>query len=189
MAEKNTSFLSNEDALLKLATDKSIDVVIVVAGQPAKLFAEMKPEARQYIKLLRLHEQAPESQAALATYFPATVRAASYPNWLSEDLPTLTTKAFLVTYDYHGGVPQTMLTDLARSMCRNFAGLQSDGHPKWQEVSLTLPPLGKGWSYYGPTERELLRCKTTVAEASSSVAGTRAGACTRDRKVLGLCKP
>jgi uncharacterized protein len=191
MAEKNTSFLNNEDALLKLATDKSIDVVIVVAGQPAKLFADMKPEARQFIKLLRLNEQAPESQAALATYFSAQVRASSYPNWLTEDLPTLTTKAMLVTYDFHGGAPQEMLTQFARSMCRNFANLKSEGHPKWQEVSLTLPPLGKGWNYYGPAERELSRCASTLAQAPSGLSATtraNANACTRDQKVLGLCK-
>ena len=193
MAEKNTSFLNNEDALLKLATDKSIDVVIVVAGQPAKLFAEMKPEARQFIKLLRLNDQAPESQAALATYFAATVRASSYPNWLTEDLPTLTTKAMLVTYDFHGGAPQEMLTQFARSMCQNFAKLKSEGHPKWQEVSLTLPPLGKGWNYYGPAERELSRCPATLAQAPGGLASaartnTSASACTRDQKVLGLCK-
>ena len=32
-------FLSNEDALVKLTGDKSIDVVVVVAGQPAKLLS------------------------------------------------------------------------------------------------------------------------------------------------------
>ena len=32
IAEGNASFLSNEDALLKLTTDKSLDVVVVVAG-------------------------------------------------------------------------------------------------------------------------------------------------------------
>jgi uncharacterized protein len=185
MAEKNASFLSNEEALLKLATDKSIDVAIIVVGQPAKLFADMKPEARQYIKLLRLNDQASESQAALATYFPATVRAASYPNWLTDDVPTLTTKALLVTYDYQSGAPQSMLTQFARSLCRNFTTLQTEGHAKWQEVKLSLPPLGKGWSYYGPAQRELLRCEATLAQAPQP---PRAGACTQDRKVLGLCK-
>jgi uncharacterized protein len=93
MPEKNMTFLDNESALLKLATDNSIDVVVVVAGQPAKLFSEMKSEARQYIKLLKFSDQAPEAQAALTTYFTATIRASSYRNWLTADVPTLTTKA------------------------------------------------------------------------------------------------
>jgi uncharacterized protein len=190
MPEKNMTFLSNEDALLKLATDASIDVAIVVAGQPAKLFADLKPESRQYIKLLGLNEQASESQNALATYFPATVRASSYPTWLAADVPTLTTKALLVTYDYRFGATQEMLTQFARSMCRHFGNLQTDGHAKWQEVKLALPPLGKGWSYYAPTERELLRCKPSVSEmAVSAAGGARPAACAQEKQVLGLCKP
>ena len=51
--EATTSYLSNEDALVKLIGDKSIDVVVVVAGQPAKLLVDMKPEARQLVKLLK----------------------------------------------------------------------------------------------------------------------------------------
>src|SRR5437764_2885107 len=98
--EATTSYLSNEDALVKLIGDKSLDVVVVVAGQPAKLLVDMKPEARQLIKLLKFDPGHPASKAALATYFPATVRAASYPNLLADDVPGLTVKAFLVTYDF-----------------------------------------------------------------------------------------
>ena len=43
---ERVSYLTNEEALVKLAGDKSIDVVVIVAGQPAKLLADMKPEAR-----------------------------------------------------------------------------------------------------------------------------------------------
>ena len=32
--EANASYLSNEDALVKLTTDKSVDVVAVIAGSP-----------------------------------------------------------------------------------------------------------------------------------------------------------
>ena len=48
-----TPLLTNEEALVKLTVDKSLDVVVVVAGQPAKLLVDMKPEARQLIKLLK----------------------------------------------------------------------------------------------------------------------------------------
>jgi len=53
LPEAKATLLSNEDALLKLITDKSVDVVAIVAGQPAKLFTDMKPEVRQFIKMLR----------------------------------------------------------------------------------------------------------------------------------------
>jgi uncharacterized protein len=188
--ENNATFLSNEEALLKLATDKSIDVAIIVAGQPAKLFSELKPESRQYIKLLRLEERAPETQAALAAYFPATVRASSYPNWLEADVRTLTTKAFLVTYDFRSSASQEQLTKFARSLCQNFASLRSEGHAKWKEVELSLPPLGKGWSYYEPTERELRSCRPSGTEAAAvASAGARLPSCPQEKVVLGLCRP
>ncbi|HJW12541.1 MAG TPA: TAXI family TRAP transporter solute-binding subunit, partial [Albitalea sp.] len=40
IAENRVSFMSNEDALVKLIGDKSVDVVVVVAGQPAKLLVD-----------------------------------------------------------------------------------------------------------------------------------------------------
>ena len=53
IADAKASFLSNEDALVKLISSNSLDVVAVIAGQPAKLLVDMKPEARQHIKLLK----------------------------------------------------------------------------------------------------------------------------------------
>ena len=85
--EGSASYLSNEEALVKLIDDKTIDVVVVVAGQPAKLLVDMKPEARQLIKLLKFDPNNAAGKAAFKTYFPATVRAASYPNLLAEDVP------------------------------------------------------------------------------------------------------
>ena len=191
MAEKNTTFLGNEDALLKLATDRSIDVVVVVAGQPAKLFAEMKPEARQYIKLLRLDEAAAPSQSAMQTYFAATIKAASYPNWLTEDVPTLTTKALLVTYGYKSGATQQALTKFARSLCRHFNTLKTEGHAKWQEVNFDMPRLGSGWSYYTATEKALSGCNPggdTLPNDGVVQAATAPATCSQDKKVLGMCR-
>jgi TRAP transporter TAXI family solute receptor len=182
-ADANTSFLSNEDALVKLTGDKSIDVVVVVAGQPAKLLADMKPEARQLIKLLKFDAHQPASQAALKTYFPATIRASSYPNLLSEDIPGITVKAFLVTYDYNLGMTVNHLTRFARSICNNFAKLQAQGHPKWREVELALPELTRGWTYYRPTARELHNCSVQRAQAKAQVK-----ACSQQERILGLCK-
>jgi len=183
LPEANASFLSNEEALVKLTGDKSIDVVVVVAGQPAKLLVDMKPEARQLIKLLKFDPQQPASQAALRTYFPATVRAASYPNLLTQDIPGVAVKAFLVTYDYALGSTVSQLRRFARSLCENFPTLQASGHPKWREVELALPELGQGWSYYPPIERELRNCI-----AGAPKAATRSSSCSQQERILGLCK-
>ena len=183
LPEAQTSFLSNEEALAKLVGDKSIDVVVVVAGQPAKLLVDMKPEARKLIKLLRFEPDNPASAAALKTYFPATVRATSYPNLLSGDLPGIAVKAFLVTYDFRVGPAVSYLTRFARSLCQNFGKLQAEGHPKWREVQAELPELStRGWAYYAPMERELRACFSAMS-APKPVSD-----CTLETKVLGLCK-
>jgi uncharacterized protein len=182
LPEANASYLTNEEALLKLTTDKTIDVVVVVAGQPAKLLADMTPAARGLIKLLKFDASKPESQAALKTYFPVSVRAASYPKLLTEDIPGLAVKAYLVTYDYSLGSTVSSLRKFARSMCDNLTTLQTSGHPKWREVDLTLPALGRGWSYYAPMAKEIQTC------AAKRVVVPPPKACAQQEKILGLCK-
>ena len=184
IAEANASFMSNEDALVKLITDKSIDVVAVVAGQPAKLFVDMKPEARKLIKLLKFDPNQPASQAALKTYVAATVRAASYPNLLQDDVPALAIKAYLVTYDFSLNLTQDYLRRFARSLCQNFPVLQEKGHPKWREVELALPDLGRGWLYYPAAASELRAC--VAAKAKPKAPPPRV--CTQQEQILGLCK-
>jgi TRAP transporter TAXI family solute receptor len=189
--EASTSFLSNEEALVKLTGDRSVDVVVVVAGQPAKLLADMKPEARQLVKLLRFDANNAASKAALDTYVTATVRAGSYPNLLSEDLPGLAVQAYLVTYDFDRDGTIGTMARFARSLCQNFPALQAKGHPKWREVQLAQPPLKAGWSYYPATQRELSRCVAPAPAPAAVAAPARAPtgkACSQQERVLGLCR-
>jgi len=181
-SESRTTFQSNEDGLAKLVTDKSVDVVVIVAGQPAKVLLDMKPEARSLIRLLKVDPEHAATKAALKTYFPATVRAASYPNLISDDLPGIAVKAFLVTYDYNTAGTVGYLSGFARSLCTNFPKLQAEGHPKWREVKLEMPEVGRGWAYYGPTAKELTACL-----AGKPVAPAPRG-CSQQERVLGLCK-
>lgn len=176
MAEEKASFLSNEEALVKLIGDKSVDVVVVAAGQPAPLIANMKPEAQKFIKLLKFDPSHPAAQSALTVYAPATVLAASYPNLLSEDFTTISVGAFLVTYDYNLRDTVDSFGRLGKSLCQNFARLQAEGHPKWREVSLSLPKLGPGWTYYPPSTRELRNCVVKKIKK-----------CSAEERILGLC--
>jgi uncharacterized protein len=180
--EANASFLSNEEALVKLIGDKSIDVVAIVAGQPTKLLVDMKPEARQLIKLLKFDPNQAASKAALRTYFNATVRAASYPNLLAEDVPSVAVKAFLVTYDYKLASTTDHMNRFARSLCQNFSRLRAEGHPKWREVEIGLPELGRGWLYYPQTERALRTCIANQPKVQP------VRQCTQQERILGLCK-
>jgi uncharacterized protein len=187
--EDKASYLSNEDALIKLTTDKTLDVVIVVAGQPAKLFVEMKPEARQVIKFLRLDKNAPATTRAARTYFPTTIRTSSYSSWLTEDIPTLTVKAYLVTYNYESQRAKKQLAQFAQSLCENFSNLQTEGHPKWKEVNMDLPFLGKNWTYSAPMEREFRACKHHKSSSlAKPIATSSETSCTQQQRILGLCK-
>lgn len=186
LPDTNASYLSNEEALLKLTGDKSVDVVVIVAGQPAKLFVDMKPEARKLIKLLRLDDKAPEAIRATKTYFPAIIRTTSYPIWLDEDVPTLTVKAFLVTYDYNLKQTKAYLNRFAQALCLNFDNLQNYGHPKWKQVKMELPQLGKGWTYYPPM-RQVLRACVARNRVTQVTAKPKITECSQQQRVLGLC--
>ncbi|HAF55748.1 MAG TPA: C4-dicarboxylate ABC transporter substrate-binding protein, partial [Thauera sp.] len=76
------------------------------------------------------------------------------------------------------------LRQFAQSLCRNFPRLQSDGHPKWKEVALALPALGKGWAYSPATERHLRTC---IQQGTSSFTAPARANCTQQERVLGLC--
>jgi uncharacterized protein len=90
--------------------------------------------------------------------------------------------AFLVTYDYNLQSTVEYLTRFARALCQNFPQLQANGHPKWKEVDLSLPALNDGWTYYGPTAREIRAC--TAGKAKPVRTGK---ACSAEEKILGLC--
>ena len=183
--EANASFLPNDQALVKLISDKSIDVAIVAAGQPAPIIANMKPEAQKFIKLLKFDPSNPASKQAMSIYSPSTVRASSYPNILKEDFTTISVGAFLVTYDYNLQGTVEHLKRFARVLCQNFSELQAKGHPKWREVDLNLPALNDGWTYYGPTTKELRACRAGQQTAAAPKPAKR---CSSEEKILGFCR-
>jgi uncharacterized protein len=180
--EANASYISNEEALVKLVSDKTIDVVVVAAGQPAPLIANMKPEAQKFIKLLRFDTKHPSSQRPLTTYTAATVHASSYPNLVKDSFTTIAVGAFLVTYDYNLKSTVKNLVNFAESLCYNFSKLRAEGHPKWREVELAFPKIGEGWIYYPPTTREIHRCLSVAKKAPNSRT-----ACSAEDRIIGLC--
>lgn len=183
MPEANSSYLANQEALVKLIGDRSVDVAVVAAGQPAPIIANMGPDAQKHIKLLKFDPNHPSSKQPLRIYAPATVRAASYPKLLNENMTTISVGAFLVTYDYNLQSTVDHLVRFSRSLCQNFGALQAQGHPKWREVSLSLPELNDGWVYYPPTTKELRAC---LAGARGKAAKP-AQACSAEEKILGFC--
>jgi len=182
--EAKSSFLTNEEALVKLIGDKSVDVVVVAAGQPAPLISNMKPEAQKYIKLLKFDPAHPSSKLPLTVYSQSTINTSSYPQLLQQDFTTISVGAFLVTYDFNMGGTVSHLAKFAKSLCQNFPTLQEKGHPKWREVNLKLPDLPAGWTYYAPTTKEFRACGAKVKTRTTAKPSKQ---CSAEERILGFC--
>ncbi len=179
-AEDKLSFLDREEALIKLITDRTVDVVAFVAAQPDRLLAEMKPEARRFVKLLRFDPAFPRSAEALKIYTAAAVRAASYPNLLGEDLPALSLKTFLVSHGHRSAENDALLGRFAASWCQHLPRLAADAHPALKGLLPGLPELPPGWNYSPVAAREIARC--------AGVAAPVADTCGAQERILGLCE-
>ena len=140
------------------------------------------------IKLPKFDPNHASSKAVLKTYFAANVLASNYPNLLTADLPGLAVKALLVTYDFQLMGTESQMRQMARSLRQNFSTLQEKGHPKWREVDLALPELGRGWFYYAPTAREIHARLAGELNAGSPAVSRVGKACPQQERILGLCK-
>ncbi len=177
MAKENAFTFKKEDALVRLIQNQDLDVVVVTAGQPSKLLTGVEPGVEVYFKLLKLDENHPATKRALEVYKKSTIKAANYPNWLAEDLPSLSVTTLLVTYNYSQEFNKSRLARFAAALCDQLPLLQKVGHPAWRQVTLKLPPLGAGWSYYPPTAQRLKGCQSAKPKP----------VCALRSKVLGLC--
>jgi TRAP-type uncharacterized transport system substrate-binding protein len=151
------STLTDAAALTHLVKDKSLDAMLVVAGQPAKWLSDLPPDLARSVKLLKFDRNHPLAQKAIEAYLPATVRATSYAKWLSEDVPTLATMAFLVTLDYTNTAAAAKIDAFLRALCHNMPLLRQQGHPKWREVELGLE-LETGWPYLDSARKAFEGC-------------------------------
>jgi TRAP transporter TAXI family solute receptor len=182
--DTNAVYATAEEALVKLITDKSVDVVAVVSAQPAPLIANMKADAQKFVKLLKFDPAHASSKAALTAYAPAKLSMASYPNLLSGDIDTLAVGTLLATYDYPQKDTAEALGRFARSLCQNFGTLQAKGHPKWKEADLAMPQLPEGLRYFTPAANEIKAC---LARQGKPTARSEK-ACGAEERALGLCR-
>jgi uncharacterized protein len=181
MPEDHVSYLAPEEALARLTGDQTIDVVVMVAEQPTRLLANMKPEARRFIKLLKFDAGNANAAAALRIYDATTIRAASYPNLLTEDLPGLATTVYLVTYGPRRDEDDARLARFAKAWCRQLPRMQNEGLPLWREVELAPGALKPEWHYARTAAAELAAC-------SGSATPVPAASCSQQERVLGLCQ-
>lgn len=156
LAYGNTYTFDHAEALRRLVRDRSIDVLIVVAAQPAQWIAELPDSVRQSVKLLALDRNNPASERAVAAYLPTSVHATSYRNWLQQDVPTLAVMDVLVSEEPRDGSSQKVVDEVAASLCAKLPALQRAGHPKWREVQPGLElPMGFPYSAAALTRFQL----------------------------------
>lgn len=158
LAEARGTHYTDEEALVRLVTDRSVDVVVLVGGQPLRLLEDARPEARQHIKLLAFDDGDPAAERVLSRYALTTLRAASYPNLLVRDSDALAVRTMLMTVDETGPVIRDAIARFAGALCRNVDRLRRHGHFKWRELDVRLPDLGRGWIYHAAASRAISSC-------------------------------
>jgi TRAP-type uncharacterized transport system substrate-binding protein len=179
-APEKLTRLGHEEALAKMLTDRSIDVVAVLADQPAPLLANMKPEARRYIRLLKFDRTHPAAAAVSKVYGTSALRAASYPRLLDRDVPALAVRLYLVVHGQPVDSAAERLQHIAGAYCTEVARLRSVGHAKWRDVPKGLPALAPGWHYAEAGTPELARCLGLVDNEIPDL-------CLPAEQALGLC--
>ena len=177
--DSQTNFLPTEEALVKLITERSVDAVAVVGARPVRLLANMKPEARQFVKLLKLDAAHPETAALRDDYATVTALAADYPGLIEADQPALALRMLLVAAG-QGAKSRAALVRFSQAWCRNFARLQYEGVPQWGGVTLGASLAQTGWSASHVATQTLRACIDGVTPPTES--------CSHEDRVLGLCE-
>ncbi|RTL58038.1 MAG: hypothetical protein EKK46_01065 [Rhodocyclaceae bacterium] len=147
---------SDEEALKRLVGDHSVDAVVVLSAAPAKVLADMKPEARHYVRLLRYE---PVSNDAPSPYEAVTAFASDYSSLLSEDLTTLGVAFWLAAHGPYDEEASERLSHLVENWCQIRAQLQAAGRPGWAQIPSThwVPPPGA--SYAESIAERLISCQ------------------------------
>jgi TRAP-type uncharacterized transport system substrate-binding protein len=182
IADENASFLSHEEALAKLVTDRSVDVVAIVAAQPVKLLADMRPDARRFVRLLAVTAANAADPRVSRAYADERLLARHYPTLLDADAESVAVRAVLVHHENRRGESELRVATFARALCDRFPRLLGDGDSKWREVNLAPPEPGLGWHYASPLIRsEIRRCSTGLPVS------VPVPACTSAERMMRIC--
>jgi hypothetical protein len=157
LAPANVWTFPHAEALKKLVDEKSIDAMIVVAGQPARFLADLPSEVAASVKLLSLDREHPVGQRAIEAYLPTVIRSENYSRWLGQNTPALATMAFLITSENDDAQAAERLDLFTEAFCRNLPTLRREGHPKWREVQVGFE-IDTGWPYSARARTAIQSC-------------------------------
>ena len=184
---QNIKYKSFDENLKDLLKNKTVDAVIKVAGQPtSRLSKKMGKNADKQIKLISYDEKS-SKHSPVESYYTADIYAKNYP-WLHTDVNSLTTKAFLVTYNYKNKGTTSKIKKFVESLNRNLPSMQNNSstaddtpHTKWKQVTNECnPALPGGWKYHNVVNE--------VCGSSSVSTSTTSSGCSADDREVGLCK-
>lgn len=181
IADDKASFLPHEEALIRLVTDRTIDVVAIIGEQPVQVLAEMRPDARRFVRLIGVTP--PLADPVLARAYPSErLQSRHYGNLLDRDVPTVAVRAVLAAWEERRGENELALALFARGLCERFPRLQREGNAAWREVTLVQPDPAMGWYYASPLVRGEIRRCSTGAPVNIPVP-----ACTAVERALRVC--
>ena len=189
---KKYKLQSFNDALSALNRGE-VDVIIKVGGQPlGRLSSGMTKEMAKYIQLVK-YDKGSSKHNPIRSYYSETIKKESYP-WLSVDTSTLSTKAFLVTFNYPNKFTENNIKKFIKSLKKHLPEMQksatadvSTPHLKWKQVSnACAPALPGGWKYYKVIDDICGSGSSGFLRASGLTSSSTT--CTPFEKASGLCK-
>lgn len=141
-----------QDVALERLRRGEIAAMAFVAGQPARIFAQIPPNSG-----LRFLE-VPLTPALMDTYLPATLGAARYPNLIPQGaVETLAVGAVMAVYAWQPGTERHR--KVARFVDAFFSRFEEfqrpPRHAKWLEVNLAAQV--PGWTRFPPAQETLAR--------------------------------
>lgn len=104
------------------------DAMIVVAGTPVKLLADLGASAKGVVKMISLSNPALDD-----FYIRASVPEGIYA-WQTTPVQTYAVKSILATYDYKNPVMAKEISQLVTCIVKKEPDLEMTGHPKWKQV-------------------------------------------------------
>jgi TRAP transporter TAXI family solute receptor len=130
---------------LQLLRNGDISALVFVAGKPARLFSDLKPE--DGLRFLSV----PSNPTLMQTYLPATLTSDDY-GLISAPVDTLAVGAVMavVTVPSESERYRT-LARFTEEFFSNFGFfLEPSRHPKWREINLAAKV--PGWTRFAPAE-------------------------------------
>lgn len=178
----------NFNESLKDLENGHIDAIIKVAGQPVlRLNQYMTEDSAKYIKLLSYNEKN-LAHNPVTSYYSADIKDGSYP-WIKNDIPTLSTKSYLITYNYGNPRERKYIKKFVQSLKDKLFLMQQKAtkqlntpHTKWKEVSnKCAPTLPGGWKYYRVVNEICRKSRPPTAPLASP-------SCSKRDRAIGLCE-